>query len=107
MIVTIFLFLTMAILFIYSLKLISNGDNLGIIICFLSTVCGIIILFPFLGLRLANLLGVGKATDLLLFMSFIIGIFIALAIHVKIKKLEILVTKIARHISIRESIERE
>lgn len=107
MIVTIFLLLTMAVLFLYSLKLISNGDVLGIIIFMLSSVCSFIILFPNLGLRLANLLGVGKPTDLLLFMSFIIGIFIALTIHVKIKKLEILITKISRHIAIRESNERD
>jgi len=102
MIVTIFLLITVSTVILYALKLILNSDRLGFILGIIGLICGIFIIKPDWAQIIANYLGVGKATDLLLFMSFIIGIFISLTIHIKIKKMHQLITKLARHIALQD-----
>ena len=103
MIVGAILVLTLGLMLIYSFKLIQNGILVGILLFVISIFCIVIVLFPSLSGLIANFLGVGRGADLLLYMSFVIGLILFIALQIKIRKLETAITKLARHIAINQS----
>jgi hypothetical protein len=60
------------------------------------------VFFPEQTFVFANLLGVGRGTDLLLYICFIIGIILMLLIHVKFQQQSIIITNLARAIALQE-----
>lgn len=99
MIVTIILTLTISLLSVYSIKLIINGLYYGFILLILSILAIILVIFPNLTLVMANIFGVGRGADLLLYLCFVIGLLLYLSITVKIRKIQLMQTKIIRFIS--------
>jgi hypothetical protein len=63
----------------------------------------VLVLFPDLTTRAANLLGVGRGTDLLLYVSLIAGLHVALLLYLRTRELERKITEQARAIAIRNA----
>ena len=59
------------------------------------------VFFPGLTTKVANRLGVGRGTDLVLYLCIIFFLFVVLRLYARIRKLEQTVTKIVRDNSIR------
>lgn len=57
---------------------------------------------PAMSTRLANWLGVGRGTDLILYISIVTVIFVLLMMYAKIKKLEEMLTTILREHSLKQ-----
>ena len=100
MIVTIILILTLSIFAIYSIKLISLGYSYGFLLLIISAISIYFVLNPKLTGILANYLGVGRGADLLLYLSFCVGIILILALSIKIRNLNKCITDLARYIAI-------
>ena len=64
------------------------------------------VLYPGVSTRIANWLGVGRGTDLILYLSIIILIFVLLMMYSKIKKLEEMVTTLLRAKALKESTQK-
>jgi hypothetical protein len=60
------------------------------------------VIFPDETIVIANKLGVGRGTDLLLYFCFITGAILVLLIHVKFRQQSIMITELARAIAIAE-----
>lgn len=103
MIVQIFLFIAILPLFLYSLKLLHNGNRIGWLVLIGSILCMVFDLYPDATGYIANMIGVGRGTDLLLYVSFGIGLLLFLILHAKIHSQSVLITKLIRKISIIES----
>lgn len=101
--ITLLLVLNLTILFTYSLKLISNGLYYGYFIAILSCMAIITVIFPEIAAIMAQILGVGRGTDLLLYFSFMIGLILVLAIHVKITNLNRKITQLSRYIALNKN----
>ncbi|HTL10422.1 MAG TPA: DUF2304 domain-containing protein [Chitinophagaceae bacterium] len=68
----------------------------------------VIVLFvlkPSISTRIANLLGVGRGTDLVLYLGIVIMAFVLLLMYSKIKKLEEMVTGLLRQQSLKKNDE--
>lgn len=63
----------------------------------------ILIVWPDLSTRVANWLGVGRGTDLLLYLSIVTVLFVLLMMYAKIKKLEETITSLIRDKAIHET----
>ena len=67
------------------------------IILLLFIAAGIVfVLFPQLTTKIANKLGVGRGTDLILYVCIIFFLFVMIRMYARIRKLEQTVTKIVR-----------
>jgi len=66
-------------------------------------VTALFVLYPSLTTRIANWLGVGRGTDLILYLSIVLLIFVLLMMYSKIKKLEEAVTTLLREKALKES----
>lgn len=97
--ISLLLIINISILLIYSIKIISNGLFYGYIIFILCCLAIMTVIFPEIAGYLANALGVGRGADLLLYLSFMIGLLLMLAIHVKITNLNKKITDLARYIA--------
>lgn len=103
MIVSAILVLTLFVLVLYSLKIISNGYYYGFLLLIVAFLCILFVIYPNLTLMLANFFGVGRGADLLLYLSFVIGLLLYLSISIKLKKLEQIQAEIIRKISLNEN----
>lgn len=63
----------------------------------------VLVLFPELTTRVAHLLGVGRGTDLVLYVALIAGLHVALLLYVRTRELERKLTEQARAIAIRNA----
>ncbi len=63
----------------------------------------VLVLFPDLTTRVAHLLGVGRGTDLLLYVSLIAGLHVALLLYLRTRELERKLTEQTRAIAIRNA----
>lgn len=63
----------------------------------------VLVLFPNLTTRVAHLLGVGRGTDLLLYVSLIAGLHVALLLYLRTRELERKLTEQTRAIAIRNA----
>lgn len=77
-----------------------SGTLVAIPLLLCSLIAIITVLYPDLSLYAAHFFGVGRGTDLLLYLSFIIAIFLMILIHIKFKQQSILITKLARSIAL-------
>jgi hypothetical protein len=63
----------------------------------------VLVLFPDLTTSVARLLGVGRGTDLLLYVSLITGLHVALMLYLRTRDLERKITEQARAIALRNA----
>jgi small membrane protein len=65
------------------------------------TACGILLVInPDMASRIANLFGIGRGADLLLYLFVIAGLFFAVGISSENKRLQRQITELVRHIAI-------
>jgi small membrane protein len=107
MIVQFFLLVSFSMLIIYSLKLIFNGHITGIIIGIFATIASVIVIVPEIAGQLANLFGVGRGADLLLYLSFAIGMIMFLHVISKIHTQDKKITELVRFIAITQVIKKK
>ena len=67
----------------------------------------VFVLFPQLTTKIANKLGVGRGTDLILYVCIIFFLFVMIRMYARIRKLEQTVTKIVRDNSLKSVIKND
>ncbi|NLV73447.1 MAG: DUF2304 domain-containing protein [Chloroflexi bacterium] len=67
------------------------------------TAAFVLILFPGLTTRIANMVGVGRGTDLMLYIGFVMAAFASLLFYSKTRELEARLTTLARSIAIQQA----
>ena len=78
------------------------------IILLLFIAAGIVfVLFPQLTTKIANKLGVGRGTDLILYVCIIFFLFVMIRMYARIRKLEQTVTKIVRDNSLKSVVKND
>jgi hypothetical protein len=102
MIISLLLILTLLCVSLYAYRVIVRGAMVGLILLFFSGIAIFFVFFPNQTIMIANLLGVGRGTDLLLYICFMIGIILMLLIHVKFQQQSILITHLARAMALNE-----
>lgn len=102
MIISFLLILTLVCVSLYAYRVIVRGAMVGLILLFFSGIAIFFVFFPNYTFLIANLLGVGRGTDLLLYVCFMIGIILMLLIHVKFQQQSMLITHLARAIALNE-----
>lgn len=71
------------------------------LVILLITACGIVLVInPDLASRIANLFGIGRGADLLLYLFVIAGLFFAVGMSSEHKRLQRQITELVRHIAI-------
>lgn len=100
MIVVIILISTLSIFTVYSIRLMLTGYFYGFILLLISLLSIYLVLNPNIAGLMANFLGVGRGADLLLYLSFALGIILFLAIQLKIRRLNQSLTELVRYIAI-------
>jgi small membrane protein len=63
----------------------------------------VLVLFPGLTTRVAHLLGVGRGTDLLLYVSLVAGLHVALLLYLRTRELERKITDLTRASALRNA----
>ena len=98
-------FLTLACLFFvfYGLGQFQHSRIAGYIIVVTASSSGWFVWHPGDSTFIANFLGIGRGTDLLLYLWFVVSASLILVLHIKMRRQERQITKIARHIAIYEA----
>jgi len=65
----------------------------------------VFVLKPSISTTIANLLGVGRGTDLVLYLGIVVMAFVLLLMYAKIKKLEEMITTLIREQSLKRNSE--
>jgi hypothetical protein len=79
-----------------------SGGATAIIIAF-ALFGAILVVFPGFTSRAATLLGVGRGTDLLLYLSIVAGLFVCANLYFRIKKQERRIAELSHAIALQES----
>jgi hypothetical protein len=103
MIVAMMLIISIMPIAIYSIILILRSNVFGLPLFFISILICFFIIFPNKSGVVANLLGVGRGADLLLYLSFMSGIILILLVHLKFKNQSIMITELARSIALKDA----
>ena len=103
MIISSLLVVTLACVSLYAYRVVVRGAMLGMLLLFCSLISIFFVFYPEQTFVIANMLGVGRGTDLLLYVCFIIGIILMLLIHIKFQQQSLLITELAREIALQEA----
>lgn len=95
------LFLLMA--FILYWKVFQNRFLNRLLLAGAFLLMGLLVLYPSLSTYIANRLGVGRGTDLILYVCIVCLMFVLLLMYSKIKKLEEMITALIRDKALKES----
>lgn len=97
--------LILAAIYVY-LKFQSDIADAIVLLLFIAT--GIVfVLFPQITTRIAHKLGVGRGTDLIVYLCIIFFLFIMIRMYARIRKLEQIITKFVRENSLRSAHKKE
>jgi small membrane protein len=61
---------------------------------------GLIVLYPELSQHFARLFGIGRGSDLILYLALIAGLLVAFTQYQQYRRLEIMVTELIRHLAL-------
>lgn len=88
------------ILLIYSILIAKKGNLVGIplSIFFALSIC--LVVYPEYANRIANIAGVGRGADLLIYICFLSFLLLVLVIHLKFRRQEIILTELARTLAL-------
>lgn len=96
MIITVLLVAALLLPLTYSLILIMRGNIFGITLAFFCFASVFLVIFPDKSTELANFIGVGRGTDLLLYLCFIAGGIFIFLIHIRFRQHTQMITKLVR-----------
>jgi len=101
--IQIFLLIFLFAAFFLYWKLFQNRFLNRIVLLSAFLIMSFFVIKPSVSTRIANWLGVGRGTDLVLYLSIVILIFVLLMMYSKIKKLEEMITTLLRTKALKES----
>ena len=84
----------------YAYTIMIRGNFVALLLLLSALTAIFFVIFPDETIVIANKLGVGRGTDLLLYFCFITGAILVLLIHVKFRQQSIMITELARAIAI-------
>ena len=84
----------------YAYRVMAQGNTMALLLLIFSLAAIFFVFFPEETIVIANMLGVGRGTDLLLYFCFITGIILILLIHVKFRHQSIMITELARALAL-------
>lgn len=84
----------------YAYRVMAQGNMMALLLLLISLAAIFFVFFPEETIVIANMLGVGRGTDLLLYFCFIAGIILILLIHVKFRHQSIMITELARALAL-------
>lgn len=100
MIISIMLITVLSSLCIYSIKIMTRGNLVGLPLFALSLSAIFFVIYPEESALIANLLGVGRGADLLLYLCFMSGVLLILLVHLKFRQQSIMITELARKVAL-------
>jgi len=101
--IQIFLLLFLLAAFLLYWKVFQNRFLNRLLLAGAFVLTSVFVLYPSLSTRIANWLGVGRGTDLILYLSIVFLMFVLLLMYSKIKKLEEMITALTRDKALKES----
>lgn len=84
----------------YAYRVMAQGNMMALLLLLISLAAIFFVFFPEETIVIANMLGVGRGTDLLLYFCFIAGNILILLIHVKFRHQSIMITELARALAL-------
>lgn len=102
MIMSTLLVLALLCMCFYAYTIMVRGNFVALLLLLSALTAIFFVIFPDETIVIANKLGVGRGTDLLLYFCFITGAILVLLIHVKFRQQSIMITELARAIAIAE-----
>jgi small membrane protein len=105
MIISVMLIAVLASQCIYSIKIMTRGNLVGLPLLVLSLAAIFFVIYPEESGLIANLLGVGRGADLLLYLCFMAGILLILLVHLKFRVQSIMITELARSVALKNSVD--
>lgn len=105
MIITILLVAALLLPLIYSILMLMRGNIFGISIAIFCLSAIFLVIFPSKSTEVANFIGVGRGTDLLLYFCFMTGGVFIFLIHARFRYHTQMFTKLVRIIAINSAIE--
>jgi hypothetical protein len=105
MIITILLVAALLLPLIYSILLLMRGNIFGISIAFFCLSAIFLVIFPSKSTEVANFIGVGRGTDLLLYFCFMTGGVFIFLIHARFRYHTQMITKLVRITAINSATE--
>lgn len=84
----------------YAYRVMAQGNTMALLLLIFSLAAIFFVFFPEETFVIANMLGVGRGTDLLLYFCFITGTILILLIHVKFRHQSIMITELARAVAL-------
>ena len=101
MIIVLVLTGALSLVVLYGIRLLSTARRLVGFSVIAVAVAGIVLVWdPDLSTRLANLVGVGRGTDLLVYLLFILTAMLVLLVHARFRTYDRMITELARSVSI-------
>jgi hypothetical protein len=95
-------------LIFFSLHLIvSRSVLLGYLLLILSTTSLVLVMYPAATTSLANALGVGRATDLLVYLLFISLVFVLVSNLIRFRNIDRMITSLARETALATASKRD
>ena len=95
--ISVLLVVTLLIAFLYSITILRRARFVGGLGLLASGTSILLVIYPEQTTILANELGVGRGTDLLLYCCFMVGSVLFLSVHQKIRKIEDKLTVLTRN----------
>jgi len=100
MMISILLVVALLCVAFYAYRVMAQGNVLALPLLLLSFTGIFFVFFPDETIVLANKLGVGRGTDLLLYLCFVTGSILIVLIHIKFRHQSIEITELARAIAL-------
>ena len=101
--IQVFLVLFLLVAFFLYWKIFQNRFLNRLVLFIFFAVMIFFVFYPSASTKIANRLGVGRGTDLIVYLTIVILIFVLLMMYAKIKKLEEMITTIIREKTLKES----
>ena len=100
MMISILLVIALLCVAFYAYRVMAQGNALALPLLLLSFTGIFFVFFPEETIVIANKLGVGRGTDLLLYLCFVTGSILIVLIHIKFRHQSIEITELARAIAL-------
>ncbi len=100
MMISVLLVIALLCVAFYAYRVMARGNALALPLLLLSFTGIFFVFFPEETIVIANKLGVGRGTDLLLYLCFVTGSILIVLIHIKFRHQSIEITELARAIAL-------
>ena len=100
MIISLILTATLALVIFYGVRLLATQPVVGGLVSVMAALGILLVWNPDLATRFANALGVGRGTDLLVYVLFILTAMLVLLIHTRFRHYDRLLTELARSVAL-------